>query len=546
VKKKIFSILFACVLLVSLTLVSAVADMFGDVDVSGCTDILVGKDATVDGSVIGSYSCDGAMYAKLRVIPGEQHPPGTMIPLYYRPYGIFDELYEDEDIYLGEIPQVEETYTYTACVVYIDDQWCGGINEYGLSLGESTIGGRRELRNSDAWMWVYSNFQETSLMSLALQRAKTAREAILVMGDLAETYGYRQTGEHVTVVDGNEAWAFEIFGPGEDWTHGCGELGAVWAAKRIPDGHVGVNANTSRIGEIIEDDPDNFMYSSNVYALAEELGFWTPGEEFIWYWVYGRRSNSLRSREWAVLDSVAPSLNLTSGMADWPFSVEPDFPVSVQDVIGIHRNYIHTGVATSSSVFMHVTQVRDWLPDPVKGVRWYGAGPGITTLNVPVYSGVTEVPDEWAYTPKSYYDRDSAWWSFRLLDNVKLIDEEKIMDDIKAVRDPAEAAFFAQQDEIESVAVELYEETKGWGGEEAAKEFVTRYTSLSLDAVSDAYWDLFDYLLFKYYFDSGRSVVNKLSIPYPEVVIPEVDEILTMVPPIGPPKGPPAVVPPVS
>ena len=545
----------------------------------GCTDILVGKDASVDGSVMGSYCCDGAIYSELRIIPGETHEPGTMIPLYYRPYGVFDELYDEEDVYLGEIPQVEETYRYTANVVYIDDQWVGGLNEHGLYLGETTIGGRRDLRNENAWLWVYSNFQETSLMSLALQRAKTARDAVQVMGELAETYGYRQFGEHVTVVDGNEVWAFEIFGPGPDWTHDCDKPGAVWAAQRIPDDHVAFSANRSRISEIIEDDPDNFMYSDNVYDLAEELELWEEGEPFVWYDVYGGRGDALSLREWSIYNMVVPSKNIEKGAEEWPFSFKPDNKLSVQDVIDIHRDYftgiegldvtldpayevdgekspmaspfgpsaLHSlldvnqprGVATNRSVFVNVAQVRDWLPDPVKGVLWHGAGPGVTTLHAPVYSGTTELPEEWTYTPKTDYDRDSAWWAFRLIDGLSLIKWQNIMEDIEAVRDPAEAAFFANQEQIEDVAVELYEETRGWGGEKAAKEFVTRYTNSSLSAVSDTYWDLFDYLIFKYYFLMGEFVTGRLDTPHPVVVIPEADDILTKVPPVSPPQGPP-------
>jgi dipeptidase len=281
---------------------------------------------------------------------------------------------------------------------------------------------------------------------------------------------------------------------------------------------------------------------------------------------------------------VAPSQNIARDAVDWPFSVEPDNPVSVQDVISIHRDYFtgiedldvtmnpayyvgerlsplaspfgptdlhrllgitaQRSIATRSSVFVNVVQVRDWLPEPVKAVLWHGAGPAASTLHVPIHSGVTELPDEWTYTPKTDYDRDSAWWAFRLVDGLSLIKWQDAIKDIKAVRDPAEAALFVQQDEIESIAVDLYNEPKGWGGEKAAKEFLTRYTNLSMTAVSDAYWELFDYLLFKYYFREGEYVTRTLSSPYPEVIVPEVDQILTMVPPIGPPQGPPAVVPP--
>jgi len=586
VKRKILSILFTCVMVFSL--LGFGVPVFADdgwtpAASGGCTDIIVGKDATVDGSTIGTYSCDGALWASIEVVPGETFPPGTMMPIYYRPYV---ESYEDYLEWLekptlkGEVPQVEETYRYVSLKVWYDEQRCGGINEYGLTTGETTIGGREELMNENGLLYTYSNYKESSLLTVALQRAKTAREAIQIMGSLAEEYGYAQFGEHITVTDGNEAWAFEIFGPGPDWTLGSGEPGAVWCAQRIPDDHVGVSANRSRIGEVDLDDTDYFMASPNIFSLAEEMGWWDPAEPFIWYEAYGYGPNDdpndpmCRLREWEVLDFVAPSLHLDSEAGRYPFSVKPDKPVSVQDMMSIYRyGYEGTdwdvtenpafyvdgqksplacpwgfedlhqllGVEAKPSVayvnnlwpsvFCYVSQVRADLPDPIRGCMWFGFGPPSSTCYVPIYSGVTELPESWVYTDLTRPNRECSWWAFNLINNLSVIKYQEAIEDIKGVRDPAEAEFFAMQPDIETAAADLYESE----GPAAAQELVTDYANTCMNAASDAYWDLVDYMLYKYYFNPGWAspqalpvievgpvfTVTELSMPLREVNIGE-------------------------
>lgn len=309
----------------------------------GCTDILVGKDATIDGSVINSYSCDGAVFNKLVVIPGSTYEEGTTIPINVQEYpNSYEEYIEniDEETYLGEIPQVSETYRYICQLVYYNGQYNGGINEHGVSIGETTIGGNKILNNPNGWMWGYSNYGNTSLMALGLQRAKTAREAVKIIGSLAEEYGYAQTGEHLTISDKKEVWAMEIFGAGEDWTHESGEPGAVWAAQRVPDGEIGLSANKSRIGRIyaVVKNGNNNMNSSNTFTLAKDLGLWTEGTPFVWFDVYGNREDSISAREWAVVNKFAPSLETKIGDPIL-FSFEPDKKVSVEDVMDVYRDY---------------------------------------------------------------------------------------------------------------------------------------------------------------------------------------------------------------
>ena len=520
---------------------------------------MVGKEATVDGSTIGTYCCDGALYAEVKVVPGRVYRPGKMMPIYYRPFPWnYDQYLEylDEEELVGLVPQVRRTYRYVDIRVWYDDQHVGGMNQYGVTIGETTIYGRPELRNEKGLFGAYTNYKESSLLTLALQRAKTAREAIQVMGSLAEEYGYYAPmgPEHITVTDGDEAWAFEIFGPGPDWEPGCGKLGAVWCAQRIPDDHVGVSANRSRIGDVPTEENDYFMFSPNIRSLAEDMGWWNGVEPFVWYDAYAP-STSPNLREWAVLNLVAPSLGLHPEEVRLPFSVKPDNPVSVQDIMAIHRDtyegteydvtedpafYIDgkkspmacpfgprdlhrlldvratRGVATASSVFSYISQVRADLPNPIKGCMWFGFGPAASTCYLPLYSGVTKLPKSWGDTELTRVDREDSWWAFNLVDTLPLIKWQDAYEDIKDVRDPAEACFFENQPDFENAVINLYsghwlkgaKKTKKTN--KTAQKWVTEYTKACMNAVSDGYWELVDYLLFKYYFQGSWGAPQEL------------------------------------
>lgn len=575
-KKYRITALLVTFLLVCSTLVTALPgpESEGGSWAGGCTDILVGKDATADGSVIGTYSCDGAAYAKLEVVPGATYREGTTLSIYYRPYpnnynAYIDAL--DKEECLGEIPQAAETFRYIVNSVYYDGQNCGGINEHGVGIGETTIGGRRELRvpTKVGWMWAYSNYPSSSLMILGLQRAKTAREAVKIMGELAEEYGYVQSGEHLTVSDKNEVWAMEIFGGGNDWTPEIraetGKPGAVWAARRVPDGHIALSANSSRIGfiEVLEEDGEEFMCSANILDLAQEKGWWSPGTEFVWYRVYGNRNNDKHSvREWSIVNKFAPSMGVEVADPIF-FSFEPDEKVAMQDIMDMYRDYftgiegmdltmndaykldngsisplaspfgpsaLHNllrispqrAVATRTSVFTYVMQHKSWLPDPVGSVMWYTPGPALTGCYTPIYAGTTELPEAWSYTPMTEVERASAWWAFTMVEGLSLIEYLNVIKDIKAVRDPAEEELLAQQTAVETRAAELYKNERGKSAENikgkkaedkreehgklAAEQYLTDYTNAKLNAVFETYWDLVDYLMFKYYFRLGKNV----------------------------------------
>lgn len=561
-RKRIFGSLIVLVLAVSLMMVPALASTTVtpvEAEAEGCTDILVGKGATVDGSTIITYSCDGARYSKVAHVPGETFAPGTMMPIYYRPYvnSYADYIYWlDKEVLKGEIPQVEETYAYNELQVWFDEQRCGGINEYGLVTGETTIGGVRVegvriLNNPQGLLYTYTNYKESSLLSLALQRCKTSRDAVEVMGDLACDWGYAQGGEHISVTDGDESWAFEIFGPGPDWYPGCGEEGAVWCAYLIPDDEIGISCNMSRIGLIDEANPDyEFKHSDNVYTLAESLGLWNGTDPFVWYEVYGGRTAESSTREWVVMDLLAPSQEFVEG-GELPLTFVPDDPVSVQDIQSIYRyNFegtdrdpaqnpayfyedrygdmvqspmaspwgprdLHTLLdistervpSTTSSVFGFVAQVKADLPDPVKGCMWYASCPPASSCYIPLYSGANRIPDSWSNTDLCKINRDNAFWAFHLVDQLAVIKYQSTILDIKGVRDPAEATLFAQQSDLEDAVVDLYASSPA-----AAQELVTNYTGACMTAASDGYWDLVDYMLFKYFFRASSGAPQELPV----------------------------------
>jgi len=271
-------------------------------DTLGCHDVTAGKDATVDGSVLTAQSCDGRYDSRIIIVPAADHEPGEMAPVYkWIVYGDRRPLEK-----LGEIPQVAHTYKYFNVAYPF-------ANEHQVLIGETTLGGASETKAGE-----HAIMAIEQLEVFALQRAKTAREAIQIMGDLAVEYGYFAScylGECLTVTDPAEAWIFEIFGVGPLWTPESGKPGAVWCAQRVPDDHVTSVPNYSRIGQIDLDDTDNFMGSSNYIDTAVELGLYDPasGEPFMWNWAYGGTYGKASDRLWRAYNLLAPS-------GDWKYS----------------------------------------------------------------------------------------------------------------------------------------------------------------------------------------------------------------------------------
>lgn len=509
--------------------------------VYACTSIVVGKDASVDGSVMTTHTCDGWYDARIQVVPGETFEPGTMTSINKNICNVTRP--NKELIKVGEIPQVEKTYTY----YHVGYPF---MNENQVMIGETTISGYRDYRNGDAWMVI------EQLQVLGLQRAKTARECVEIMGALAEKYGYGDGGECLTVTDPNEAWFFEILGPGPLWTPDSGKPGAVWVAQRIPDNAVGVSANRSRIGEIDLDDTDFFMASSNVFSLGEEMGYYDPNSDkpFVFWEVYGPKTDFYnRRREWRVLSLVAPSLNLPMDQQRYPFTVVPDKKLSVQDLIAIKRDHyegteldLTKGLAAGPfgnpnryptrsehkpedrntlrweraiSMFRcsysFVSQARSWLPDPIGGVLWFGEDSPQTTCYIPFYCQITEVPESFSSGSRIVFDKDYAWWAFNFVSNWADLKYSYMIEDIKEVQEEIEGDFFAMQPAVEMAALELYKKDPA-----LAVKFLTNYSNDAANRAVDAWWELADDLVAKY--DDGYIGASD-QVGYPTWWLEEVD-----------------------
>jgi dipeptidase len=399
------------------------------------------------------------------------------------------------------------------------------MNEKQVIIGETTIGGRRELYNDEGW------FDIMELERLALERASTAREAIKIMGEFATKYGYGDSGECLTVGDPNEVWFFEIFGAGP------GEKGAVWAAKRIPPGEVGVSANRSRITTLDLNDPNSSMASENVQKVAEEMGWSKKGDKFVFNQAYsGTPGFGSTRREWRVLSTLAPSLKLDPWSVDVPFSVKPDKKITPQDLMKLHRD-VYEGtefdmtkglvagpfanpnrwstsalrpaqgnmgteraIGVTQASYVVVLQSRGWLPSWIGGVAWFTPDDAKTGCFFPLYAGSTRIPESLEVGTRSQFDRKSAWWAFNFTGNWANLNYAAMSQDIRKAASEIEGRFFAQQPVIEKTAVELYKQDPA-----AAREYITSYTYRGALDTIDSWWRLSDTLIVNYQ-DFGQNM----------------------------------------
>jgi dipeptidase len=374
-----------------------------------------------------------------------------------------------------------------------------------------------------------------------LARAATAREAIRIGGGLLKQYGWCDVGEALTIADPQEVWVLEIIGPGKD------AVGAVWAAQRVPDEHVSVVANASRIGEIDVGRPDDFMASENVREVAQQRGYWDPnrGQPFRFYEAYnpdGRTSFSCTRREWRVLDLLAPSLKLHPNSNVFPFSVKPDAPVGPERIMELFRDTfegtdfdmvkdltitaedgktvksplanpfmpyemnmllkINGGwgwrgerpLARWYCMYATVTQSRAWLPDPVGGLVWFGYGNPAMTTYVPLYAGITDLPDDFKTDGRTTgFSRRAAWWAFKRVSTIAAHRWGEMRVDVAEVRDPLQKAWLAEQADVAARGSQLFQEdpTK-------ARAFLTETTRAACVRATEAYWKLGDRLWEEY------------------------------------------------
>ncbi|HQJ47165.1 MAG TPA: C69 family dipeptidase, partial [Ignavibacteriaceae bacterium] len=396
-----------------------------------CTSILVSKGASKTGSPIITYSCDGEFHPILRLFPAADYKPGEMLEL-SNWYG--------QKYY---ITQVEHTYRVV-----------GLMNEHQVAIGESTWDGRPELENTKGYFDYYT------LMLIALQRSKTAREAIDVMTSLVDEYGYASTGESFSIADKEEAWIMEMIGPGE------GGKGAIWVAIRIPDGYVSAHANMSRIHEFPLNDPENCIYSKNVISFAIEKGYYDPskGKPFSYSDAYNPPTEEQvrysARRVWSIFRRVSPSLNLSPAYSSYeedalpyPLYIKADRKLDVRDVIALHRDHYEgtefdmtkdlaagpfgapdkwrpikwevdgkryaweRPIATQQAAFVFVAEPRADLPDEIGGIYWYGLDNPYTNFFAPFYTSITSLPKSYTVGNLSKFTRESAWWAFNFVAN---------------------------------------------------------------------------------------------------------------------------------
>ena len=526
-----------------------------------CSTILVGKKATSDGSVLMSSSCDGDIMGLIYVMPAQKYPQGTKLPMYWnlpRPkthQEYLSNLRKGYDL-VGYLP-VKETYRSIILAGNVENMTTGGMNEHGLSIAIEFLPMRSGLACTRGVVGPNSNHWTTSLIANALCRARTAREAIRIIGAMIEQYGFQyyrapHAGVALPIADDKEAWLMEIFGPGEEWTADSGKPGGVWCAQRIPDGEIGCSANRSRIGKVDLKNRDMFMMSPNIHSLAEELGIWKRGVPFVWHDVYGGPGSNYNSlREWRALSLAAPSLRLQATgdpMVDhYPFSVKPDKPLTVQRLMAIMRDgYEGTefdltehpsfnpqgkksplarpwgptelfdllgikekrALCTPTSGYVFVAQLRDWLPDTFGNCLWFAYGPAYTSCFVPIYAGMTDLPDTWDNAPDyTRINRNQVQWNFRLVfslaNNLRYQDA---MQDIQHVFKPAEAAFLKMQKYVERRAAEVLRKE----GAGSVERFLNAYAEHCLTQVGYAYKELVDYLMFMYLVDHSEVAPQKL------------------------------------
>ena len=488
--------------------------MLGSVsEAEACSNFIVGKKASVDGSVMCSYSADDyGMFQYLCHYPAAKHAKGEMRK-------IFDW---DSNKYHGEIPEAAETYNVI-----------GNINEWQVTIGETTYGGREEMVDSTGIM------DYGSLIYVALQRSKTAREAIKVMTTLANTYGYNSGGETFTICDPNEAWIMEMMGKG------AGSKGAVWVALRIPDDAICAHANQSRIGKFNMKDKKNVMYAKDVVSFARSKG-WFKGKDadFSWKMAYAKPDFSGRrfcdARAWAMLNhfyDMSPYLDWALGKnpdaQDMPLWVVPDKKVSVQDVENVMRDHYEgtplsvadgsdigggiwempyrptplmykvdgkqyfneRPVSTQQSGFVFVSQMRSWLPREIGGVFWFANDDANMAAFTPVYCSMTERP-ECYNTPGAdalHFSKKNAYWVCNMTSNMVYPRYSLMFPTLKEVRDSLDNSYFAAQAGVEKKAQELYAQNP-----QAAVKYLNDYSVEKAQQMLGRWNQLFEFMVVKY------------------------------------------------
>ena len=475
-----------------------------------CTNYIVTKGASKDGSVMLFYTCDGQFLYNLKYYPAKDYKPGDSTE--FRSWGSNVK---------GKIKEAAHTYAHIGF----------HMNEYQLSIGETTFGGRKELINDTKFL------HYGSLMRIALQRAKTAREAIKVMTDIAEEYGYASEGETFSIADTEEAWIMEMVGTGK------GGEGAVWVARKIPDGMICAHANMSRIGEFPLNDPENCLYSKNVISFAIEKGYYNPdsGEPFRFNDAYDpinpKHLRYCATRVWSLYNKTCPnsnfSIDFSRGVKNskrYPLWIKPEKKLSLQDVMNIVRDHYEgteidmtkgliagpfgcpnrlrplafkedsteytweRPVSTYNAGFSIINQSRSWLPNSVGGVVWFGQDDNYTTCYQPLYCGINKIPESLANGDMRKFSWDCQWWVINFVSNFSNLRYSYMIKDIQKVQNSLETKIISEQDSIVEKAVDYYKS----GKKEKLRDFLTEYSLKQSSEILNKWTDLAYLLISKY------------------------------------------------
>lgn len=539
IKKKL---LFILLILVALQITPSVA----------CTNFLITKGATKDGSTMISYAADShTLYGELYFWPAADYPDGTLCDVYEWDTGKF----------MGKIPQVKHTYQVT-----------GNMNENQVSIGETTFTGRKELETQKDAIVDYG-----SLIYIALQRAKSAREAINIMTELVKNYGYASTGESFSVADPNEAWIFEMIGKGE------GQKGAIWVAMRIPDGYISGHANQARITHFPLNDPKNCLFAPDVISFAREKG-WFDGKnnDFSFSDTYAPVDFSgarfCEARIWSGFNKVNKQMKQYESYAmgnvtydenkyatnRMPLWIKPDSLLSVKDVMNLMRDhyegtaldmtkdlgagpfgapyrwrpmewkvdsvsYIHErAISTQQTGFSFIAQSRPNLPNPIGGILWFGVDDTYLTCYMPIYCGIKQVPASLKVGDGDMltWSDNSAFWVFNQVSNFCYSRYVDMVVDVKKVQSQLENKFISFTPVVDQAALTLWNK----GDKDLAYQFLTEYSVNQVESTVKRWRELGHYLLIKYkdgnvmiekngQFERneyGKLPVSPLHPPYPE------------------------------
>jgi len=510
----------------------------------GCTDIMVGRYVSADGSVMTSHTgC--ADECRIHVVPAQTFPKGAMAPVYWGIIDLKESIYDYGRV-ISQIPQVEKTYAYF-------HSGYPHMNEHQLAIAETTISQKNELKVYYPVARQIMTIEQAMLF--ALQRCKRAKEALALITKLVEKHGFLPStggdGEALCIADPHEMWVLEIFSVGRQWKPESGKLGAVWAAQRVPDDQIMIVGNASRIREIDLSQPEYFMASDNYKQVAIDYGWYDPasGKPFIWQEAYAPPpTEGCMNRIWLFHKTFAPHLkkyHTFDPISYYPFSIKPEKKVSVQDVIAFQRSvfegtiydmtadldwlvpdgqggFIKSPLTTpfptqdmrellditwhrnvSQGGYGMVAQLRNWLPGPIGGVYWVYQDNQYVSTYVPIYAGVEEISPLYKTYDSDKFSDESARWAIDFVDNLLYLKWQEAIKDLMAVRDPLETGFFTNQEAIDNKALALFKKNP-----ESARKFLTNYTKSCMEKVVEAYRKLRYQLISKY--TNNKQGVNSL------------------------------------